>query len=297
MTTKANRIERYYDSHLRDDEELSQTFFHQAAIEYLVAVLRWLYFAEKMGIATSINFYHAAFFGIPLSPDIAVVDGLEIDGRKPNEERSYYVGRDGPPPRVVVEMSSEGTWPTDLTEKVVKYAQMGVLEYIAFDPHQPSVWTKEWKPKGRLLGWRLDSTTGVYQEISKNADGWLWSEQLDSWLLVDDKYLRLRTSAGELRLDRGDAEHYQFITEQQRADAERQAREIESRRAEAESRRAEVESRRADAERQAREIESRRAEAEREAKEVALKEAELERARLEELREKIRKLGLDPDKL
>ena len=39
MTLKINRIERYYDSHEVEGEELTQSFAHYAAIQELIAVL------------------------------------------------------------------------------------------------------------------------------------------------------------------------------------------------------------------------------------------------------------------
>ena len=35
-----------------------------------------------------------------ISPDVALVDGLHDYDRTPDEPGSYYVGEDGPPPRV-----------------------------------------------------------------------------------------------------------------------------------------------------------------------------------------------------
>lgn len=248
MTINANRKERYWDTHTREDEELSQSFFHQAAIDYLMAVLKWLVFGEKIGIAHNVNFYHDALpNGVPLSPDIAVVDGLEIEERASKAERSYWVGDDGVPPRVVFEISSQDTWQIDLNEKPTKYALIGVKEYFTFDPHEPGVWTRERRRYGRLLGWRLDSA-GNYQPIAKREDNWLWSEELNSWLVVEGKFLRLYTREGELRVDRAEAE-------------------------------------------------TRRAEQERQGREAALRQVELQSRQIEELREKIRKMGLDPDKL
>jgi Uma2 family endonuclease len=268
--------ERYYDSHYRDDEELSQSFFHQAAIENLMEVLKWQFFELRVGIATNINFYHDKLpNNEPLSPDIAIVDGLVIDERPADATRSYWIGEDGPPPRVVFEMSSEATWSLDLNEKKEKYALIGVREYIAFDPHQPGVWTKEWRSKNRLVGWRLDAS-GNYQEIAKREDGALWSEELSSWLVVDGKFLRLYTPFGEIRLNG-------FEAQRQAKEAERRAKELAQQEREAERRAKELAQ-------QENEIVRQEREAERQEKELALEQ-------LAELMEKLRKMGHDPDKL
>ena len=264
MTTNIDRRVRYWDDHTRDDEELTQSLFHQAAIEYLMLILKALFYGQKVGIASDVNFYHdklSANRNEPVSPDIALVDNLEIEGRAPDAERSHWIGIDGPPPRVVFEISSPETWAIDLNQKPAKYALIKVKEYIAFDPHQPGFWTKAWRQKGRLIGWRLDNS-GNYQEIAKNADGWLWSEELNSWLAVNDKFLRLYTPDKQLRVDLAEIERRE-------KEAIRQWANIESRRANIERQRADEEGRRASSEQQ----------------------------KLEELREKIRKLGYDPDNL
>ncbi len=225
MTIKANRIERYYDSHRWDDEELGQSIFHQMAIEYLFLILRWLFREKQFGITTNVNFYVTDDPLEPgISPDVAVVAGLKDSERQPDEPYSYYVGQDGPPPTVVFEMSSEKTWQQDLLEKPARYAQMGIKEYFAFDPHERGVWTKGWRKQGRLLGWRL-KTAGEYEELTKNEQGWLWSKELDSWLVVDGQYLRLYQSSGERRLTGEEAERQEkeqvlhlAIIERQRAE-------------------------------------------------------------------------------
>lgn len=271
MTLKANRIERYYDSHQREDEELSQTIFHDIAIRYLIAMLEWLFNTQKIGIITNVNLYVTPREDEQgISPDVAVIEGLESYERTSDEPGSYYVGEDGPPPRVVFEMSSKDTWRIDLgidnklsveEQKPHRYAQMGVAEYFAFDPHQPGHWTKELRRKGRLRGWRLNGA-GEYEELTKDLAGRLWSEQLNSWLIVDDKFLRLYDEHNNLRLTGEDAKDQLLQAEQQRVRMERERAEI--------------------AEQQV---------------EVERRQAETERRRLEELLEKIRKAGLDPDKL
>ena len=251
MTIKANQIERYYDTHQLklEGDELGQSRLHFFAIKYLLLILEWLFESknQKVGIVSDINFYQTTDKGeSPKQPDLAVVDGLEVvPEREEDYSPSYYVGADGPPPRVVFELlvlaglffpfpgadgppprvvfevASLETWRADLEQKPLIYAKMGVKEYFVFDP-QPKlgVWTREWRDKNRLIGWRLQSD-GSYQELEKDAQGQIWSEQLESWLVMQGKRLRLYTAEGELRLNSTQAARQRAEAERQRAEAER----------------------------------------------------------------------------
>jgi len=66
-----------------------------------------------------------------VSPDIFFVKPKRS---LPEEVTSYRLGRDGPPPRVVIEALSTRTYQEgDLTEKPVLYAALGIEEYILVD--------------------------------------------------------------------------------------------------------------------------------------------------------------------
>ena len=52
----------------------------------------------------------------------------------------------------------------------------------------------------RLRGWRLDTRRGEMVEIIPNAAGWIWSDQLESWLVPDQTFLRLYDRDHQLRL-------------------------------------------------------------------------------------------------
>src|SRR5438132_397489 len=118
MTIKTNRIERYYDTHDVVGAELTQSRIHVAVIEYLILVIRWIFHGKDVGVTGGINFYLTDSTHEPAkSPDIAVVDGLEVDPDNLEDSPSYHIGKDGPPPRVVFEISSRETWRQDLEEK------------------------------------------------------------------------------------------------------------------------------------------------------------------------------------
>src|SRR4051794_21042125 len=115
MTIKPNRIERYYDTHDVEGAELTSSRIHVAIIEYLTLVLQWIFHGKGVGVTGGINFYLTDNSLEPAkSPDIAVVDGLEVDPDNLEDTPSYHVGRDGPPPRVVFKIASRETWRQDL---------------------------------------------------------------------------------------------------------------------------------------------------------------------------------------
>jgi Uma2 family endonuclease len=279
MTIKTNRIERYYDNHEWEGEEVGQGRLHFFAIKYLVAVLEWLFYGQAVGIVSDIYFFQTnQSEEAPLAPDLAVVDGLEIEGKTAEENPSYFVGEDGPPPRVVFEISSKGNWLDDLAPKGKRerYFELGIPEYFVFDPHQKTKWQDEWREYNRLAGWRRDATTGQYQALVKDEASRLWSEELQSWLRVEGGYLRLYTRDGQRRLTEAQAERKQREISQKEAKSEKARADAAQKEALAEKARAEVAQKEALAEKA-------RAEA-----------AEQRAARLAEL---LRQSGQNPDDL
>ncbi len=221
MTIRANRIERYYDYYEHEDDELVQSRVHYAALQYLLSVLKWVFANQAVGVVSEINFFHTEHSReTPKSPDVAAVDNMAVDGEEAESKPSYYVGEDGPPPRIAFEVSSPSTWRKDLEVKPNQYAQMGVLEYIAFDPNLNSFWTDPWKQYNRLIGWRLNPATQQYELIVKDEQGRIWSEQLQGWLAMDGQYLRLYTADGQRRLTKEEAMEQQAEAEAFRANQE-----------------------------------------------------------------------------
>lgn len=254
---------------------MGETAVHAALIRYLMSVLHQLFQGQRCAIYENLNFYQTSDSReYPLAPDIAIIKG--VDYRE--DIRSWHIGKTGPAPHVVLEIASPETWKKDLREKPTLYAQMGVQEYFAYDPHQPSLLRSTSR---RLFGWYL-LPDGI-QALLPGPNGRLWSPLLDSFLVPDGKSLRLYDQEGFLRL-----------TE---AEAAEQARwtEAEARRAEAEARRAAEQARLVaeqaqQAEAQARLVAEQARQAEAEARKAADRKAEM-------LAEKLRSLGIDPDQL
>ncbi len=260
--TRIKLIDRYYDVHWEKIEgvELSQTRIHLKTIDYLKAVLMWLYHGQEVAVVSEINLYISKD-GIdnntvaetapsingngktkakrkrpqPVVPDIMVIDGWsEQDIYK---QASYAIGEDGPPPRAVFEIASPKTWKRDLDYKQKFYERGGVPEYFVFDPNLPQAWDEAWSKRGRLVGWQLDDE-GNYKELSV-LKGQMWSKQLDSGLVVQGTNLRLFDQQNQLRLT--DTEY-----ERQRAEGQSQRAEDTLRYAEYEHQRAQDAKQRAD---------------------------------------------------
>ncbi|HVA89563.1 MAG TPA: Uma2 family endonuclease [Chloroflexota bacterium] len=149
-------------------------------------------------------------------PDVFVTPGVEL-----HDTLAYQVGAVGKPPMLVVEVLSNTTAKKDLGPKRAAYAELGVLEYVTFDP----------RPRKRLElhGYRLDSP-GVYWEIAPTAEEGIWLASVGLRVVAEPSthpfrgpLLRLITAAGERLL------HIDEETEARRAaeaerDAERWAR-------------------------------------------------------------------------
>ena len=197
---------------------MGETAFHRALVQYLINVLTWLFHGQVYAIYGNLNMYQTKdYYEYPVAPDVAVIKGVAYK----QLTRSWRVGKSGPAPQVVFEIASEETWRKDLLDKPGKYADMGVQEYYAYDPHEfPLPASKN----RRLFGWQLDRSGHSMREMQPRPDGSLWSPSLESWLVPDGTWLRLYDSAGHLRLT-----SVEFAN--QRADAAKEQAEIEAQRA------------------------------------------------------------------
>jgi hypothetical protein len=102
---------------------------------------------------------------------------------------------------VVFEFASKETWQEDLEQKPLRYAQMGIKEYFAYDPNLPPIMRTTSR---RLWGWHLFRRK--MREIPPRPDGSLWSHYLESLLVPDGVYLRLYDGHGQLRPTQAESE-------------------------------------------------------------------------------------------
>ena len=209
--------------------DLAQTFITRA--ERLGVV--WLVRADTDLLYPRLDGSTGVFF-----PDVFVTPGMEIDDQEP-----YDVRKVGKPPTLVIEILSQRTARKDVGLKLQAYAEMGVEEYVTFDPRR--------RKKMALHGYRLIDQ-GRYVEIPPAPEGGFWLTSVGLRIAAEaprqplrGPRLRLFTADGTPllhaeeeaeahdaaeaawqaeRIAREFAEHARAVAEQAR-DGERQARE------------------------------------------------------------------------
>ncbi|MEZ4866505.1 MAG: Uma2 family endonuclease [Caldilineaceae bacterium] len=143
--------------------KLSQSPWHDKLTVLLATMLR-MYLTAQGWLATQDVLIHWGRRGVPpKSPDVAAFLGGHLPERK---EKSYRVGRDGPLPAFVLEITSEETRQEDLDGKKLFYAAVGVKEYLIIDLLAKA--TTDWQ----LLGYRLGESP-FYEGITPDAEGGL----------------------------------------------------------------------------------------------------------------------------
>jgi len=180
----------------------------------------------------------------PLVPDAMLSLDVEVgEDLNLKQNRSYFIWILGKPPEVVFEVVSNREGGED-TYKIEKYAQLGILHYVIWDPF------------GHLSDQRLrvyGLTPKGYQELGgKNffprlgLGVTLWEgtyeARRETWLRwCDADGVVIPTGA-----ERADAAEARADTAESRAEAERKNAKAERKQAEAERKKAEAESHRAD---------------------------------------------------
>lgn len=215
-----------------------------------------------------------------VSPDVAFIRGVTLP-----DKGTYVVDEDGPPPNVIFEIGSENTYQHDLNQKVLLYAKAyRTKEYFTYDPHRKRLW------KGpRIKGWRL--VDGKYVELDRDERGWMWSEELESWLVEDGRDLWLHDKDGNKYLSsEEEATQYKFWLDQEQLKSQQEYERAENARAEAEQERdrAEQEKQRAEAAKMEAQQEHDRAEQEK-------RRADEAEARIARLEEELRKRNQSDD--
>jgi Uma2 family endonuclease len=192
----------YYDSHPTNEDLVGESAAQSQLIFYLLKVLEWHYRAEECFVASNLNIYRERQRNeYPLAPDVVIFKGVVAPNtadRQLGSWRLYEPNR--PAPQVVFEISSEETWREDLEHKPAAYSSLGVREYYAYEPNDPPYWPKG----GRLRGWWLES--GIMTERLADQRGWIWSAELESWLVADGALLRLYDGDGIMRMTEGEAQ-------------------------------------------------------------------------------------------
>ena len=157
-------------------------------------------------------------------PDIAVIFNL----RRHINWSTFSEAEEGTKPSLIIEIVSPSTRSVDVVTKVDHYAQVGVPNYIIVDQFErQGVMVRE------LVGYRL--TPDGYEELSPNADGWLWLESVNLWLGLDGEDLVCYDESGEALLNyvgmtaaRAEAEARAAEEAQALAAAEERIRQLEA---------------------------------------------------------------------
>ncbi|MGV0024154.1 Uma2 family endonuclease [Phormidesmis priestleyi] len=115
-------------------------------------------------------------------PDVFVVLGTERKTRK-----SWVVWEeDGKYPNVIIELLSDSTAKIDRgLKKQIYQDTFRTPEYFWFDPNSLE-----------FQGFRL--MAGEYQALQPDPQGWLWSQQLELYLGIHQRQLRLFSRQGQL---------------------------------------------------------------------------------------------------
>jgi len=168
------------------DEPPLESDVHRLQMQLLIDCLTWLWQTRNDFYATgNLTIYYSPnqiksqdFRG----PDFFVVLGTERKHRK-----SWVVwGENGQYPNVIVEVISQSTAQVDKVLKKQIYQDVfRTPEYFWFDPD-----------KLELTGFLL--VGGQYQPLENNDRGWLWSQQLELYLGVQNGQLRFFMREGQL---------------------------------------------------------------------------------------------------
>ncbi|OCR00602.1 hypothetical protein BCD67_11515 [Oscillatoriales cyanobacterium USR001] len=171
---------------LWSDEPPLESDLHRLQMQLLIDCLSWLWRDRNDFYATgNLTIYYSPeqrksqdFRG----PDFFVVLGTERKHRK-----SWVVwGENGQYPNVIVEIISQSTAKVDKGLKKQIYQDVfRTPEYFWFHPDTLD-----------LAGFLL--VGGQYQPLETSDRGWLWSQQLELYLGVQNRQLRFFTREGQL---------------------------------------------------------------------------------------------------
>jgi Uma2 family endonuclease len=252
--------------HPREGDHLPINTFHDRVVTTVKDLLsRWFSHQPNTRIYSDLLIKWDIDLG-DHSPDVYVV----FDLQEPERDRSEFrISREGVRPALILEVVSPHYRKMDREDKVLHYARAQVQEYIILDRRTYRKQTLE-----EVIGYRL-TAPGVYQPITPDDEGRIFSQVAGLWISLRDGQVVLETETGERLLTSSELG--------QRAEAEAQRAEAEALRAEAEALRAETEALRAEAEAQRAETEAQR--------------AETEAQRADRLANFLRSQGFDPDQV
>lgn len=203
-----------------DGKPLAESDIHIEALIALRFALR-TFFRARADVYVGANMFLYYVEGNPkkvVAPDVFVVLGVPKHRR-----RTFKVWEEGQVPRVIFEISSESTRGEDLHDKRGLYEDLGVYEYLLFDPLGEYL-------KPRLKGFQLQD--GFYAPLTGET---LTSAALGLEFRVDGDHLRVRDPARGVDLLYPDEEETARQVAEERALLETLRAEREAERAEREA--------------------------------------------------------------
>jgi len=236
--------------------------------------------------ASNVGVFYSVF-DPPIVPDVFVSFGVSVpDNWWEKANRSYFVGRFGKPPEVVIEIVSNKVG-GELTKKLNIYAQVGCTYYIVYDPSQQL---------GKKSLYIYELSRGVYVEKQNT-----WLDQVELGVTLwpgefeqkQDMWLRWCNREGGLYLTGDEATQ---LAEQKALESDQKALEAEQKALESDQKALEAEQKALESDQKALEAEQKALEAEQKALESDQKALEAQQYS-QFLLERLRSLGIDPDSL
>lgn len=171
---------------LESDEPQFETYQHLQQIMLLITCLDW-WWKDRTDFfaASNLTIYYSA--NQPKSVDVPGPDFFVVLNTQRKPRNSWIVPyEDGKCPNVIIEVISEKTENIDKGFKKKLYQDnFRTPNYFWFDP-----FSLEFK------GFTL--VNGIYEPLQPNAQGLLWSQQLELYLGVHQDMLRYFTPDGQL---------------------------------------------------------------------------------------------------
>ncbi len=162
-----------------DGEPMGETGYHVRATMDLYSALSE-FFSEQDDIYVAADMFMYYEEGNPSAckaPDVMVIKGAGN-----HERRIFKTWEEQTVPCVIFEVTSKFSIVDDTITKGTVYAQLGVREYILFDPLHEYL-------SQQLIGFRLGKEG--YAQITPDENGNLFSEELGVVLSLEEHYLRV----------------------------------------------------------------------------------------------------------
>ncbi|HEY9864802.1 MAG TPA: Uma2 family endonuclease [Candidatus Obscuribacterales bacterium] len=173
------------EGNLWSEEPALESYLHLQQLLLLLKCLDW-YWRDRH------DYFAAGNLTVYFSPnqkksqDFRGPDFLVVLNTEQKPRRSWVIWEEGKYPNIIIELLSPSTAEIDKGLKKQLYQDnFRTFDYFWFDPD-----TLE------LAGFHL--VEGKYQPLEPNAQGWLWSQQLELFLGLYNSQLRFFTSDGQL---------------------------------------------------------------------------------------------------